>query len=216
VPQYAYRLHHLPTPTLLPTFTPSLELISSILPSQLFHLDPSSFVPSTTNHLFPTPDPLPSIFYPHQYFLTTLDLHQRRFQLRRLLSRTMAAQLTPLKAFKCTYDDCFHSFDTEREMNAHLKDKKLHPYYCGKDPGYQRIQRGFVKCDFHGKTWDELVAHKVETMLPWIVGERRFDKPKKLNHIVCEFCGEDFESLSGREIHRKQVCRVMKFRGLPY
>jgi hypothetical protein len=122
----------------------------------------------------------------------------------------MAAQLTPLKAFKCSYDDCFHSFDTEREMKAHLKDKKRHPYYCGKDPGYERIQRGFVKCDFHGKTWDELVTHKVETMLPWIVGERRFDKPKKLNHIVCEFCGEDFESLSGREIHRKQVCRVME------
>lgn len=121
----------------------------------------------------------------------------------------MAVQLTPLKAFKCSYDDCFHSFDTEREMRAHLKDKKRHPYYCGKDPGYERIQRGFVKCDFHGKTWDELLAHKVETMLPWIVGERRFEKPKKLNHIVCEFCGVDFESLSGREIHRKKVrwCR---------
>ncbi|KAG9690525.1 hypothetical protein KCU95_g6556, partial [Aureobasidium melanogenum] len=117
----------------------------------------------------------------------------------------MAVQLTPLKAFKCSYDDCFHSFDTEREMRAHLKDKKRHPYYCGKDPGYERIQRGFVKCDFHGKTWDELLAHKVETMLPWIVGERRFEKSKKLNHIVCEFCGVDFESLSGREIHRKKM-----------
>ncbi|KAG9823780.1 hypothetical protein KCU77_g15524, partial [Aureobasidium melanogenum] len=117
----------------------------------------------------------------------------------------MAVQLTPLKTFKCSYDDCFHSFDTEREMRAHIKDKKLHPYYCGKDPGYERIQRGFMKCDFHGKTWEELLAHKVETMLPWIVGERRFEKPKKLNHIVCEFCGVDFDSLSGREIHRKKM-----------
>ncbi|KAH0091236.1 hypothetical protein KCU96_g7670, partial [Aureobasidium melanogenum] len=117
----------------------------------------------------------------------------------------MAVQLTPLKAFKCSYDDCFHSFDTEREMRAHIKDKKRHPYYCGKDPGYERIQRGFMKCDFHGKTWEELLAHKVETMLPWVVGERRFEKPKKLNHIVCEFCGVDFDSLSGREIHRKKM-----------
>lgn len=117
----------------------------------------------------------------------------------------MAVQLTPLKALKCSYDDCFHSFDTEREVKAHLKDKKLHPYYCGKDPGYERVRRGFVKCDFHGKTWEELLAHKVETMLPWIVGERRFENPKKLNHIVCEFCGVDFDSLSGREIHRKKV-----------
>ncbi|KAI4728700.1 hypothetical protein E4T49_03429 [Aureobasidium sp. EXF-10728] len=117
----------------------------------------------------------------------------------------MAVPLTPLKAFKCSYDDCFHSFDTEREMKAHLKDKKIHPYYCGKDPGYERIQRGFVKCDFHGKTLDELIAHKVETMLPWIVGERMSEKPKKLNHIVCEFCGEDFESLAGREDHRKKM-----------
>ncbi|KAH0403229.1 hypothetical protein KCU89_g2343, partial [Aureobasidium melanogenum] len=117
----------------------------------------------------------------------------------------MAVQLTPLKDFKCSYDDCFHSFDTEREMKAHLKDKKRHPYYCGKDPGYERIQRGFVKCDFHGKTWEELLAHKVETMLPWIVGERMFEKPKKLNHIVCEFCGVDFDSLSGRDIHRKKM-----------
>lgn len=119
----------------------------------------------------------------------------------------MAVQLTPLKDFECSYDDCFHSFDTEREMKAHLKDKKRHPYYCGKDPGYERIQRGFVKCDFHGKTWEELLAHKVETMLPWIVGERMFEKPKKLNHIVCEFCGVDFDSLSGRDIHRKKVRR---------
>ncbi|CAD0090745.1 unnamed protein product [Aureobasidium vineae] len=117
----------------------------------------------------------------------------------------MAVPLTPLKAFKCSYDDCFHSFDTDGELKAHLKDKKIHPYYCGKDPGYERIQRGFVKCDFHGKTLDELIAHKVETMLPWIVGERMSEKPKKLNHIVCEFCGESFGSLAGREVHRKRM-----------
>jgi hypothetical protein len=108
-------------------------------------------------------------------------------------------------AFECSYDDCFQSFDTEGEMRAHLKNKNIHPWYCGKTPGYDKLMSGFVKCDFHGKTCDELVAHKVETMLPWLVGERRFEKPKKLNHIVCEFCGMDFSSLSGREAHRKMV-----------
>ncbi|TIA24357.1 hypothetical protein D6C81_02430 [Aureobasidium pullulans] len=117
----------------------------------------------------------------------------------------MAAQLTPRKGIECSYDDCFHSFDTDAEMVAHLKNPENHPFYCGKNPGFERIQRGFKKCDFHGKTWDELVAHKVESMLPWLVGDRRNEKPKKLNHIVCEFCGVDFESLSGRDMHRKKM-----------
>ncbi|KAI5205739.1 hypothetical protein E4T39_02888 [Aureobasidium subglaciale] len=117
----------------------------------------------------------------------------------------MAVPLAPLKAIKCSYEDCFHSFDTESEMRAHLKDASIHPYYCGKNPGRERIARGFTKCDFHGKSWEDLVTHKVETMLPWIIGERSLEKPKKLNHIVCEFCGVDFESLSGRETHRKRM-----------
>ncbi|KAI5251839.1 hypothetical protein E4T42_04018 [Aureobasidium subglaciale] len=117
----------------------------------------------------------------------------------------MAVPLTPLMAIKCSYDDCFHSFSTASEMTAHLKDAQIHPYYCGKDPGRERIARGFTKCDFHGKSWEDLVTHKVETMLPWIVGERSVEKPKKLNHIVCEFCGVDFDSLSGREIHRRRM-----------
>lgn len=117
----------------------------------------------------------------------------------------MTAPLTSLKAVKCSYDDCYHSFDSESEMEAHLKNPKNHPFYCGKNPGFERIQRGFEKCDFHGKNWEELVSHKVQSMLPWLVGDRRNEKPKKLNHVVCEFCGVDFDSLAGREIHRRKV-----------
>lgn len=111
----------------------------------------------------------------------------------------------PPKVFECSYDDCPQVFGTESELKFHLKKSGDHPFYCGKTPSPAKLNDGFVKCDFHGKTWEDLVTHKVENMLPWLVGEYADKKPKKLNHIVCEFCGVDFESMSGREAHRKMV-----------
>ena len=103
----------------------------------------------------------------------------------------MAVPLTPLKEFKCTYSDCFNSFDTIDQVKRHKVDS--HEFYC-------------KKCDFDGVNWEDSLAHKVEDMVPWLVGQLKDVTPKKFRHIVCEFCGQDFKSLGGRKIHKINVC----------
>ena len=42
-------------------------------------------------------------------------------------------------------------------------------------------------------------------MSVWLVGVHRHSYPKRFRHIVCEFCGEEFKSLGGRETHQISV-----------
>lgn len=102
----------------------------------------------------------------------------------------MVAPLTPLKAVKCSYESCAHSFNSESEMKKHKHHD--HKYYC-------------KKCNRDNDSWEQSLNHKVETMVPWLVGELRNEVPKLFKHIVCEFCGEDFGSLGGRKLHQQRV-----------
>lgn len=106
----------------------------------------------------------------------------------------MAVALDPLKEYKCTYPDCAHSYDTWYEMKQHVKDKTIHPGYCD-------------VCKFHGTDSEDLRYHKIQEMSaafasPDLDGCKR---KKVFKHVVCEFCGMDFGSLGGRELHQRRV-----------
>lgn len=92
---------------------------------------------------------------------------------------------------QCTYPECSKWFATEKEMKRHKKDDPDH-YYC-------------KRCNLDCLDWDDLVAHKVEKMAPWLEGKMTPDSGESPLHIVCEFCGEDFKSFGGRKAHREQV-----------
>lgn len=100
----------------------------------------------------------------------------------------MATRLDPLRDVPCTYPDCAHSFDSIREMKQHKVDCSTH-FYC-------------KTCDVDCESWVDFTQHKVDAMAPYLQSSKKKGTPK---HIVCEFCGEDFKSFGGREIHRKRV-----------
>ncbi|GAB7347279.1 hypothetical protein MBLNU459_g3366t1 [Dothideomycetes sp. NU459] len=107
----------------------------------------------------------------------------------------MAASLQPLKEWKCTYAACFNSFASEEQMINHKK--RDHEFYC-------------KKCASDGVDWEDDLRHKINDMTDVIYRGRRLinndGKVKRsFKHIVCEFCGEDFKSLGGRDLHKKQM-----------
>lgn len=93
---------------------------------------------------------------------------------------------------KCTYADCELVFNNEKDMKNHKRYDPKHEY-CH-------------KCDYDASSWDDMLDHKVEAMTPFLVGDRRHDKHKKLKHLTCELCSEDFKTKEGRRDHRRQVC----------
>lgn len=108
-------------------------------------------------------------------------------------SRTGGVAVPPVRSyqdrpFKCTLDWCQHRFETEKEMKIHKKYAEDH-YYC-------------KKCNVDCADWEDLTAHKVDAMAPHL--EKRI-KGVTIPHIVCEFCGQDFESFGGRKTHRAQA-----------
>lgn len=110
----------------------------------------------------------------------------------------MVAPLEPLKEWKCSYADCVNSFGSEEQMIAHKKTD--HDYYC-------KI------CKHDGVDWEDDLRHKINDMVEVIYeGKRRVTEEGKIKrrfkHVVCEFCGEDFKSLGGRELHKKRVSRT--------
>ncbi|KAF2122860.1 hypothetical protein BDV96DRAFT_9122 [Lophiotrema nucula] len=92
----------------------------------------------------------------------------------------MSAVLEPLKKVKCTYSDCYASFDTEKEMKRHKKYAEQHNY-C-------------VKCDKDFDCFDALCDHKAY----------RPDKHDK----ACRVCGEEFKSVSGLRRHIELAHKV--------
>lgn len=102
----------------------------------------------------------------------------------------MPVPLDPLKRWTCTYTDCYKSFATEKEMKYHKLEEPTH-FYC-------------KKCDVDCEDWAALTEHKVDSMAPWL--EKKSRRPEGApKHIVCEFCGMDFKSMGGRELHRARV-----------
>jgi hypothetical protein len=89
----------------------------------------------------------------------------------------MPAPLEPIRAVKCTYKDCFQSFDTEKAMRSHKKHSEEHDY-C-------------PKCDEDFESYDDLAQHKIF----------RPDMHKK----ACRICGEEFNCVSGLTRHINRV-----------
>lgn len=95
---------------------------------------------------------------------------------------------------KCTKPDCEMLFTTEKEMKNHKKYDPEH-FYC-------------KRCNVDCEDWETLTKHKVDVMAPWLEGRIKPSEDEKPEHIVCEFCGEDFKSFGGRKLHRKQVRQI--------
>ncbi|KAF2225688.1 hypothetical protein BDZ85DRAFT_279352 [Elsinoe ampelina] len=107
---------------------------------------------------------------------------------------TTAMQQLPVK---CTLKRCGKMFATEKEMKSHKYHDPDH-YYCR-------------KCDYDAKDWDDMLDHKVASMAPFIIGEKRHDKYKKMKHLCCEYCGEDFKSMEGRMDHRREAHQAAQY-----
>jgi len=76
-------------------------------------------------------------------------------------------------------------------MKSHKKRDPLH-HYCR-------------KCDYDAIDYQDMIDHKIQAMAPFLIGDKKNDKYKKMKHLCCEYCGEDFKSLEGRLIHRREV-----------
>ncbi|KAH5047925.1 hypothetical protein HBI23_230290 [Parastagonospora nodorum] len=85
----------------------------------------------------------------------------------------MPAELVPLRRIKCTYPDCFESFDTEKQMKNHKKNSDEHEY-C-------------TKCDEDFEDFEAFAFHKILAPL-------KHDK-------ACRICGDEFKSISGHRRH---------------
>ncbi|KAF2029242.1 hypothetical protein EK21DRAFT_113137 [Setomelanomma holmii] len=85
----------------------------------------------------------------------------------------MPATLEQLRRIKCTYKDCFESFDTEKAMKSHKKYSDEHDY-CH-------------RCDEDYEDHDSYAFHKIT-------------KPE-IHGKACRVCGEEFKSESGLKRH---------------
>jgi hypothetical protein len=59
----------------------------------------------------------------------------------------MPATLEPIRRFKCTYNDCAMSFETEKAMKSHKKHSDEHDY-CH-------------RCDEDFDSYDDYALHKI-------------------------------------------------------
>ena len=108
----------------------------------------------------------------------------------------MNVPLDSIRAVPCTIEGCYQSFDSDKQMRYHKRDDPDH-FYCYK-----------CNVDIEPQTWAAFVEHKVEAMAPWIECRKDRRPEGSPQHLVCEFCGEDFKSLGGRLRHRDMVCRL--------
>ncbi|KGM92746.1 uncharacterized protein PADG_11204 [Paracoccidioides brasiliensis Pb18] len=76
--------------------------------------------------------------------------------------------------FKCTFNMCNRSFDTQKQVRKHKMESPDHEY-C-------------TRCDLDFEGEKELLAHKLESN----------------RHIVCPVCGEEFKSDGGKNTHFAQ------------
>jgi hypothetical protein len=93
----------------------------------------------------------------------------------------MPAKLEPLRRVKCTYADCYESFDSEAAMKSHKKHSDEHDY-CH-------------KCDLDFSDFAAFAFHKLM-------------RPIEHNK-ACRVCGDEFKSISGLKRHTELVCNPM-------
>jgi hypothetical protein len=89
----------------------------------------------------------------------------------------MPAKLEPLRRVKCTYADCYESFDSEAAMKNHKKYSEEHDY-CH-------------KCDLDFDDFNAFAFHKLT-------------RPTEHNK-ACRVCGDEFKSTSGLRRHTELV-----------
>lgn len=102
----------------------------------------------------------------------------------------MSKEPPTIGAVKCTYTDCSNTQDNDYLMMKHKYTE--HQFYC-------------KRCDYDATSWDEELDHRVTTMIPCLYYPPEKGFTRHFKHIVCEFCGEEFKSLSGRKLHQKKV-----------
>jgi hypothetical protein len=95
----------------------------------------------------------------------------------------MPAALEPLRRVRCTYKDCYESFDTESAMKRHKKYDEEHDY-CH-------------KCDEDFDDYEAFVYHKIV-------------KPDEHN-LACRVCGDEFKSKEGLKRHIELVGGILYF-----
>jgi hypothetical protein len=95
----------------------------------------------------------------------------------------MPAALEPLRRVRCTYKDCYESFDTESAMKRHKKYDDEHDY-CH-------------KCDEDFDDYEAFAYHKIV-------------KPDEHN-LACRVCGDEFKSKEGLKRHIELVSGLLYF-----
>ena len=120
------------------------------------------------------------------------------------------------RPWKCNFPDCTQTFRSEARLLEHKTYNSDHDY-C-------------QYCDMNFEEWDDLKDHKcelatreIENFRLWdrretirvyregskeglcLDEERERDPKPQLKHLCCKFCGQDFLSLAGRDLHIRQV-----------
>ncbi|TKA73067.1 hypothetical protein B0A49_02150 [Cryomyces minteri] len=103
------------------------------------------------------------------------------------VTRTMRGSV--LKAVKCSYENCFSSFDTVEGMQDHKLEDPKHDY-CD-------------KCDVDCKDWEDFVEHKAE----WTARALKTNSKLKLKmhqaeqDVACKYCDRIFVRAAGLMHH---------------
>jgi hypothetical protein len=83
----------------------------------------------------------------------------------------------------CTFKDCTETFSSVEELKLH-KECTVEHDYC-------------EKCDVDFSDYDAYLYHKIKL--------QGVENSKRSIHIVCELCGKDFGSWSGKRRHQAIV-----------
>ncbi|KAK5118931.1 hypothetical protein LTR62_000142 [Meristemomyces frigidus] len=97
----------------------------------------------------------------------------------------------PMRKVKCTYSDCQEMFPDQKAMRRHKKYNDEHDY-C-------------KPCDIDFQDFETFTQHKVTMMDEFQRNRKHVANDARPKHIVCEFCGEDFETFGGRRLHRERT-----------
>jgi hypothetical protein len=121
------------------------------------------------------------------------------------------------KPWKCTAPNCTQSFKSERRLKEHKQYAEDHEYchYC------DRLFDDYDQLTAHKtskateeinevKKWErrelfrELKQNNDPSLHDLIEMEQEKDPKPPIRHLCCKFCGMEFGSLSGRDLHIKQ------------
>jgi hypothetical protein len=121
------------------------------------------------------------------------------------------------KQWKCTAPNCTKSFKSERRLKEHKRFAEDHEYchYCDQlfdDYDQLTVHKTSKAAEeiVEVKKWErrEIIRDLKKTNDPrlhdLIEKEQENDLKPQIYHLCCKFCGMEFGSLSGRDLHIKQ------------